>query len=380
MRRNSNHLKHLNDHFQFGIYPCLDCWLVVSPYCLDVARRVKFIVTSFISVFSVFSQEKTENKNYSKMSNLSEKKEQEITISPNKERYLIESDYSDALAGLNFFALKNSRGSFVIPSTKNFVQSFQIKKMKCDDGATATILPIASLLMLSNLFQDYRHICRFVISEFRTVGGPTLGLTIFQANSKPIFEFRIGLDIFPFAKKVSKNLHSKFEAVATKSFATATPEVPIDATNSADYEYYKKVSCLNFFLCSEDIDYLLDPQNSDLMILFKNNENAKRLKRYEQVVLRRNSALLGSDFLRESGGGISFGKVKIYFNTDVHKLENCTWKMFSEIATSIFDMEYLTQGSVDFEVLDSIELNDIVGIEVQDEDEKMYSDEVKLIK
>jgi hypothetical protein len=30
--------------------------------------------------------------------------------------------------------------------------------------------------------------------------------------------------------------------------------------------------------------------------------------------------------------------------------------------------------------LDSIELNDIVGIEVQDEDEKMYSDEVKLIK
>jgi hypothetical protein len=36
----------------------------------------------------------------------------------------------------------------VIPNSKNFIECFQIKKMKCDDGATATILPIDSFLML----------------------------------------------------------------------------------------------------------------------------------------------------------------------------------------------------------------------------------------
>ncbi len=55
--------------------------------------------------------------------------------SPNKDRYVVDPDFTDALLGMRVFALKNSKGSSVIPSTKNFVATHQIKKINCDDGA-----------------------------------------------------------------------------------------------------------------------------------------------------------------------------------------------------------------------------------------------------
>jgi hypothetical protein len=294
-------------------------------------------------------------------------------LSPNKDRYLIGTADTDVLAGLNFFSLKNSRGSFVIPSTKNFVANYQIKKIKCDDGSTVTILPIESLAMLSELLERYSKNCFFVINELRSIAGVTMGLTICEANLNEIFEFRIGLDVYPFVKKVRCDLLPKFDAAAAEiveSVSTNNVDCPIDATNCSQYECYKKVSRINFFLCSEDMNFLIERLNdnkfTELLV------NQQYIKPYPFNVERRNSALLGSDFLRESGVGIIFGRVRFYFDIKRHKLENCTWASFTRIVELIIAKRYLKQGAVDFELLDSIEPNDILGM--IGEEGEMYDD------
>ena len=81
-------------------------------------------------------------------------------ISPNKERFAITPKHCNSLKGLKLFSLKNSKGSSVIPSTKIFLDKFQIKKIKCDDGATTTVVLIVeskqyTLVKLMNVY-DYR--------------------------------------------------------------------------------------------------------------------------------------------------------------------------------------------------------------------------------
>jgi len=96
-------------------------------------------------------------------------------ISPNKVRYIVNEHHKDTLKGLKLFSLKNSKGSYVIPSTKNFVDTYQIKKIKCDDGSTCTVLPIENVTMLLDLFVKYEGNCDFTITP---VAGETLALTI----------------------------------------------------------------------------------------------------------------------------------------------------------------------------------------------------------
>ena len=93
---------------------------------------------------------------------------------------------------MKLFSLKNSKGSSVIPSTKIFLDRFQIKKIKCDDGATTTVLPIQNVEMLSELFQIYSSNCNFSIMELCSVGGITLALVLSEKFSRPFFQFRLG--------------------------------------------------------------------------------------------------------------------------------------------------------------------------------------------
>ena len=91
-------------------------------------------------------------------------------------------------------------------------------------------------------------------------------------------------------------------------------------------------------------------------------------------IARRNSALLGSDFLGRSQGGLSYDRVKYYFDVTSHQLELCSWSMMAQITRSIVSMRYLKTGSIDFEVLDSIEPNDILGV-MGEEDQDIYEEE-----
>jgi hypothetical protein len=205
-----------------------------------------------------------------------------------------------------------------------------------------------------------------------------MGLTICEANLNEIFEFRIGLDVYPFVKKNPYDLLPNFDGSAEtlKNISANNVDCPIDATNCMEYECCKKVSRINFFLCSEDMKFLLERLQHSEDNFTKLLVNEELLKPYPCNVERRNSALLGSDFLRESGVGISFGRVKFYFDIKHHKLENCTWGSFTRIVESIVAKKYLKRGSIEFELLDTIEPNDILGLKI-DEDEEIYDDYIK---
>ena len=58
----------------------------------------------------------------------------------------------------------------------------------------------------------------------------------------------------------------------------------------------------------------------------------------------------------------------------VHKLQDCSWEDISEIVPAIVSMRYLKTGSIDFEILDSIEHNDILG-NIGEETSNPYDDE-----
>ena len=99
---------------------------------------------------------------------------------------------------------------------------------------------------------------------------------------------------------------------------------------------------------------------------------------YQKTVLRRNSALLGQDFLgRDCVGSLHWGRIKLYMDTKVHNLQNCSWAVINMISMSIVNMKYLKKGSVDYEVLDSIEPNDIIGKE-DEICQDLYDDSLEL--
>jgi len=307
--------------------------------------------------------------------------------------------HKGALNGMKFFSMKNRKGSAVISSTKNFFDSYQIKKIKCDEGCTCTVLPIENIEMLLDLFKKYRDSCNFSIILLNSVGGQTLGLSISDKLSSPKFEFRIGLDIFPNDGIYTKCLLDLFDSaaltpvssgastqladsssttvskdegcvIAAKSSHTADDDQEvgdqqISSSNYFRYQCTRKCCAVNFFLCSEDITFLLSEENGSLMEILDLTNTGVRVRDFfasGTVLKRRNSALLGNDFLGRSEGTISFGRVKFYMDLTVHKLEACTWNMMSEIVESIVQMQYLSSGSVDFEILDSIEPNDIFGV------------------
>lgn len=154
-------------------------------------------------------------------------------VSPNKSRYAPSAQLSPFLRGLKYFALKNTKGSFVIPSTKNFMDNYQIKKIECDDGATCTVLPIQDVAMLTRIFEKYRDSCVFSVQELRSVAGATKAMSISHMFYEPYFEFRLGLDVFPSIRRVARNWDGK------KAFASSTElqeQQPIDDSSACNYE------------------------------------------------------------------------------------------------------------------------------------------------
>ena len=128
-------------------------------------------------------------------------------------------------------------------------------------------------------------------------------MIISEYFSRPIFQFRVGLDIYPSVKQVySNNLNKLFD-----------DSLPIDCNNFNNYEYYAETSTAKFFLCSADIDLIMS--NHEMMSKLSLNNSSELVKQYSIEVLRRNTALLGSDFLTGSGhdGCISTGRLKLYF-------------------------------------------------------------------
>lgn len=291
-----------------------------------------------------------------------------------KDRYVVDPDYFDALEGMRFFSLKNSKGSSVIPTTKNFIGNYQIKKIQCDDAASCTVFPIGSLGMLRKLFDQYKSRCLYSIAPLRSVVGTTLALVLKSCDGSPIFDIRLGLDIFP--ERIKRELDESFAKGSALEPSTST--AAIDCSNCETFPPFETFKILNLFLCSDDISFLLESNNADFFRAIQKSSTSDLLVPYETRVLRRSSALLGKDFLgRDCSGSLHWDRVKFYMDTKVHKLQNCTWALMNEISESIMNKRYLKNGTVDFEVLDSIEPNDIIG-KVDDLGQDLYDDILEL--
>lgn len=299
--------------------------------------------------------------------------------SPNKKRFHCEdAELEPSIQGLRFFAMKNSKGSFVIPSTKNFIDEFQIKKIKCDEGATCSVLPIANCNMLQHIIEKYAaqgHVLS--LKELRSIAGTTLGLTVAHPLNHKIFAFRIGLDVYPTVLPAGAPNEAGLARSLDGAFI-ATEEKDEEAISTSNMNWYAPqflCSGINFFLCSQDVEYLL--QNLSLQAPFKKSNTFGLLKEYDHYVARRNSALLGNDFLGLSTCSLTYDRVRYWVDSDVHRLELCSWRNLSVLSTAIINMGYLKKGSVDFEVLDSIEPNDVHGF-VDDEQIDPYDDDIEV--
>jgi hypothetical protein len=272
------------------------------------------------------------------------------TVSPNKPRFIPNAQLPPFTNGLRYFALRNGKGSFVIPSTKNFMDDFQIPKIKCDDGATCTILPVKDVSTLECIIRKYKEkSCRFSVVELKSVAGITKAMSIQGRLNSSIFSFRLGLDIFPHVRKIERNVEGEFSSTEEQN-----DEAPIESGNALLYEPLVVCNCVNFFLCSDDIDHILS--RTELRDVFGSDPF---LQQYERTIHRRDSALLGSDFLGITRCSINFDRARFFFDPLIHSLEGCSWTTFEDLCDEIKKMRYLKSGTVDFEVLDSIEPNDI---------------------
>lgn len=105
---------------------------------------------------------------------------------------------------------------------------------------------------------------------------------------------------------MERKLEASFEAaadtVATTAAATEERNADISPANCLIYDCFDRAVSVNFFLCSEDVECLLDPSNGLLNVLELTNSAIFVREFYDtnrsKNIARRNSALLGSDFLR----------------------------------------------------------------------------------
>jgi hypothetical protein len=273
------------------------------------------------------------------------------------------------MAGLKFFTLRNRLGSSVIPSTKNFFDTFQIRKVLCDDHATCTVLPIADTSMLTKLFSKYDH-CLFTLAELRTVAEVMLLVLRMQSvpNQPKMFEFRIGLDIYPTSRSLEP-------ASTVPVVEAAAPEPTITSENCRRYQALTTSGSVNFFLCSEDVEFMLS--NPIMVAKLKRAGSDRLLSPYPYFVARRDSAMLGSDFLGPGEGSVAYSSVTFHFDTGMHHLEACSWRLLAVAERRILSKKYLHPSSVDFAVLDSIEPNDILGV-AGDEEADPYDERMEV--
>jgi len=121
--------------------------------------------------------------------------------SPNKSRYVVAAAHQEALNGMKFFTMKNKENSYILPSTKNYLENIQIRGLKIDQEATISLFPVVSPDDLHTIFKTF-PLDRFIytIVELKTFGGGSiLAVHIGPVASNENFKFNLylGCDIYP---------------------------------------------------------------------------------------------------------------------------------------------------------------------------------------
>ena len=276
-------------------------------------------------------------------------------VSPNKARFQGEEKIANAMNGLNFFSMRNNHGSYVIPSTKNFIDGLQIKKCKVDQGATTSVLPIDNEEMLSAIFNMYpSESYDYPIQDFRTFGGDILGLIIKprpSAEDARHFDIFLGTDIYPSAATIKTDLQ--------KEFAIAASDNPITVDMIKMFKPIASTQRLDFFLCSADITSInKDPSKNGCFLI----ADKQKLANYIRAdLLRRDNVLIGNNILGDSNlSSIKHGAVELFYDIMVNKLEVASWGMVADLYRSIEQSRYLGDEAADADDLNGIFPNDFI--------------------
>jgi hypothetical protein len=229
--------------------------------------------------------------------------------------------------GVRTIAQRNARKSYVIPSTKNFVEiyhpstfKFQIRDMKIDTGASCSLLYFNTtndlMVLLQNaLSQEVssasRGLHHYRVDRSESPGGQFLVLSVSSAYS---YGINLGQDIFP-------------------------ESAPVD------------VDKISFHLCSEDINALLDKSNEAIVPPSIRTQLFSIFTSGVPVIPRRRWALLGDDVLSQ----VQMIKVdKLIFLIDMQKHTFPGWKEMLFIEKEFLACAYLNIHNPDSDELHAI--------------------------
>lgn len=273
-------------------------------------------------------------------------------MSANKPRFSIAPQYQQAVDGMKFFSLKNRENSYVVPSTKNFIQDIQIRGLKIDQGATVSLFPIADIPTLEKIFSQFPPSdFMFSVAPLRTFGGMILALLIKPVAVNVTFKFNLylGCDIYPVDAVV--NLDQQF-AETTRSLSSN----PITSQSLHAFRPIAQLDFVHFFLSTEDINIIL---SSPVMLGYFDDPICEELLRSvaNRVFPRRQNGLIGNDML-ERLASVKYQRVEIFFDVSKHRLEASSWSAAGGFVHTILSRKYL-RDNIDVDELNAIGPTDI---------------------
>lgn len=229
--------------------------------------------------------------------------------------------------GLIAFCLNNSHNAYVIPSTKNYISCdatnlrFQINHVKLDIGATKSLWYFRSVDCLKEFFLNAPSIeglelngHLFTIKTGTSQGGTVVTLKCVHADNYSIY---LGTDIIP-------------------------NPIPLS------------VESIQFHLCTEDIQYILNSENESVIKIpetVRMTLQTHLTNLGDTVIKRRGWSLLGNDVIKQ------IGMIKIQHTVLLCKRDTfllSSWIALVVLETKILSMEYLHLPSTENDELNAI--------------------------
>lgn len=268
----------------------------------------------------------------------------------------------DRLVGLKFFSIRNQYGCYVVPSSLNFLAGHQFPKLKVDEQANRTLLPIFSPQMLEEILHKYggsKNDYTLSITKFRTRFSPILALTLKAKHKRAHLSLSIGADVYPESLVeggsflISSLARSDSSCATDSSDQSGTPRQHStpggQASANANIPAARctlKLPRVDFFLCSDDVSHLLS--NAERLSLssvlpdsFVDLDTLQNFTKTCKVdVPRRSDGVIGNTVMRRYST-VKHMNVEFVFNTSQNFLEDLTWQALEETALLIHKYGYL---------------------------------------
>jgi hypothetical protein len=279
-----------------------------------------------------------------------------------QQRFVPDVFHMERLVGLKFFSIRNRYGCYVVPSALNFLAGHQFPKLKVDEQANRTLLPLFSSEMLEEILQKYgssKTEYSLSIAKFRTRLSPVLALTLKAKNKRAHLSLSIGADVYPESLVeggsflISSLARSDSSCATDSSDQSGTPRQHLTpggktfaGANTPAARCTFKLPRVDFFLCSEDVNHLLTNAErlslSSALVDYRADLDTLQsfAKTCKVNVPRRSDGVIGNTVMRRYST-VKHMNVEFVFNTSQNFLEDLTWQILEETALLIHKYGYL---------------------------------------